>query len=141
MPFTEQDLLLLFVNVACTAWLAARLWRRCAKPAGGPGSAGTGAQAQPGQRWRTAAAAWIAAALAGHLGRLVLRATAADAAAGRDAVPDGLSCLLASLLLVRRGCATQGGMLGPAAATGQGLRFQAKPHPSPLRLSRCRHCS
>lgn len=102
MHFSEQAVLLLLVNVACAAWAAARLWSRHVKVAeSADGGGATRQQAQPGQRWRIAAVAWLMAALVGHLGHLLLSAVSAGGPQAAAGLPDGLSCLLAAILLVR----------------------------------------
>ena len=102
MQFSEQAVLLLLVNVVCAAWAAARLWSRHVKvAANADGGVSSRQQAQPGQRWRIAAVAWLTAALVGHLGHLLLSAVLAGGLQAAHGLPDGLSCLLAAILLVR----------------------------------------
>ena len=105
----------MFVNVACAAWLAAKLWRRRRK-------AGTVAhrreQPQAGQRWRLASALAIAVALAGHLGSAELRVALADQDRGGSGLCDALSAALCLLLLVS----------GPERLHVGGCALLATPH-------------
>lgn len=89
-----QAALLVFVNAACGAWAAAKLWQR-RKARAAPSR-----EPQAGQRWRLASGAAVAAALVGHLSSVGLRAELADTERSGSSLCDVLSALLCLLLLV-----------------------------------------
>ncbi|KAL4429585.1 hypothetical protein ABPG77_008634 [Micractinium sp. CCAP 211/92] len=93
MAISEQAVLWLLLDVACSIWAALLLWQ-----AWGANSRRS-LQQQTGRRWWAASVVCTAAALLGHAARITTRQELADPTRDGDPLPDMLALLFCALLL------------------------------------------